>query len=170
VKKLSGFEKISWHVFSKHSIKAYRSGNVFVQPISNKGFIADMAKAKGVLCGAGFETPAEALFLHKKLMVIPMKGQYEQQCNAQALAQMGVPVIKNLKTKQFNHIRNWLDSSVKVEVNYPDLTRMIVRKLFEVNIQQILQNNQWDYGYQLTLKSPDYQQTGLWNFPSENIG
>ena len=90
-----------------------------------------------------------------------MKGQYEQQCNAAALELMGVPVIKNLKTKQFNHIRSWLDSSVKVEINYPDLTRMIVRKLFEVNVQTILQNNQWDFGYQLTLKSPEYPQAGV---------
>ena len=60
VKQLSGFEEISWHIFSKHSKKAYRSGNIFVQPITNSGFISDMAKSKGVLCGAGFETPAEA--------------------------------------------------------------------------------------------------------------
>jgi hypothetical protein len=33
-----------------------------------------------------FETPAEALFLGKKLLVIPMTGQYEQECNAAALA------------------------------------------------------------------------------------
>jgi len=46
-------------------------------------------------------------------------------------------------------------------VNYPDLTRMIIRKLFEANVQKILQNNQWDYGYQLTLKSPDYQRVDL---------
>ncbi len=158
VKKLSNFEEVSWHVFSKKSKQTYRSGNVFIQPITNERFISDMARSKGVLCGAGFETPAEALFLHKKLMVIPMKGQYEQKCNAAALEVMGVPVIKNLKTKQFKLIQNWLDSSVKVEVNYPDLTRMIVRKLFEANVQKILQNNQWDSGYQLTLKSPDYPQ------------
>jgi len=47
------------------------------------------SKATGVFCGAGFETPAEAMFLKKKLMVIPMKGQYEQQCNAAALEEIG---------------------------------------------------------------------------------
>jgi len=41
------------------------------------------------------ETPAEALFFKKKLMVIPMKGQYEQLYNAECLKQLGVPIIKS---------------------------------------------------------------------------
>ena len=49
-----------------------------------------------IITGAGFETPAEALYLGKKLMVIPIRGQYEQFCNAAALAKMGVPVLKTL--------------------------------------------------------------------------
>ncbi len=156
VKKLSFFENASWHVFSKHSKKAYHAGNVFVQPITNDLFVSDMAKSRGVLCGAGFETPAEALFLNKKLMVIPMRGQYEQACNAAALELMGVPVLKNLRNKQFEKISAWLESDVRVKVNYPDLTRIIIRKLFEVNVQKILHDNQWDHGYQHTLKLQEY--------------
>ena len=158
VKKLSYFENVSWHVFSKHAQKAYQVGDVMVLPITNDEFVTDMAKSKGVLCGAGFETPAEALFLNKKLMVIPMKGQYEQQCNAAALKKMGVPVIKNLKKKQFDKIGYWLASQEKVMVNYPDITRLIIRKIFETNVRMVLQNNHWEYGYQSTLWSPDYQE------------
>lgn len=153
VKKLSNFKYTSWHVFSKHSKESYQVGNIVVKPITNNEFVEDMAKSKGVLCGAGFETPAEALFLKKKLMVIPMKGQYEQQCNAAALKLMGVPVITSLKKKHFDVISDWLDSVEKVDVNYPDITRIIVRKIFEMNVQLVLQNNHWDSGYQLTLKS-----------------
>src|SRR5690606_40225251 len=68
--------------------------------ITNDEFISSMAGASGILCGAGFETPAEALFLNKKLMVVPMKGQFEQQCNAAALKTMGVPVIRKLKDRK----------------------------------------------------------------------
>ena len=56
-----------------------------------------MASSTGVLCGAGFETPAEALYLGKKLMVIPMKSQLEQFYNAASLKQLGVPVLKKMK-------------------------------------------------------------------------
>lgn len=152
IKKLSKFGNIHWHVFSKHSKACFTVGNIFVQPITNDAFVADMAQSKGVLCGAGFETPAEALYLGKKLMVIPMKGQYEQQCNAAALELMGVPVIHNLKEKQFDKIEQWLTSNDKVEVFYPDQTRMIVRKLLENNVKHVLQTNMWAYNYQLTMK------------------
>jgi UDP:flavonoid glycosyltransferase YjiC (YdhE family) len=78
------------------------------------------------LCGAGFETPAEALYLHKKLMVIPMKGQYEQQCNAAALQQMGIPVVKSLKEKHSAKIKEWIRSKQAVKVNYADITKEII--------------------------------------------
>ncbi len=160
-KKLSYFDNANWHVFSKHAKLAYELDNIIVKPITNDEFVADMAKSKGVLCGAGFETPAEALFLNKKLMVIPMKGQFEQQCNAAALELMGVPVIKNLKKKQFETIGQWLDSDEKVKVNYPDITRIIIRKIFEINVQKVLQDSHWDYGYQRTLNAPHYKEVAL---------
>ena len=96
---LGKIQHVTWEVFSKHSLTAYTKKNVWVRPINNDAFIESMINCAGVLCGGGFETPAEALFLKKKLMVIPMKGQYEQQCNAAALETMGVPVIKSLKKK-----------------------------------------------------------------------
>ena len=116
IAKLSQFKNISWDVFSKHNRKQFRSMNVSVQPIHNEKFIKSMAQAEGVLCGAGFETPAEALFMKKKLLVIPMKNQYEQQLNAAALKQMGVPVIKNLNDKFDMVIRTWINSTRIVEV------------------------------------------------------
>jgi uncharacterized protein (TIGR00661 family) len=158
VKILSRFGDAQWHLFSKHAKHAYQEGNVTVNLITNDEFVVDMAGSKGVLCGAGFETPAEALFLNKKLMVIPMKGQYEQQCNAEALEQMGVPVIKNLNEDQFEKIGDWLLSTEKIEVNYPDITSTIVRRIFEIDIQRILQKNKWYSGYQLTLEQRDTQR------------
>jgi len=70
---------------------------------------------------------------------------------------MGVPVINNLKEKQFEKIGKWLESDEKVIVNYPDQTRMVIRKILETNVKMVLKNNNWDYGYQLTLKSPAFQ-------------
>lgn len=157
-KFFSHFKNTNWHIFSKRAKEIYQIDNMIIKPITNNAFVEDMAKSKGVLCGAGFETPAEALFLNKKLMVVPMKGQYEQQCNAAALVCMGVPVIKNLKKNQFEKIGHWLESDEKVKVNYPDQTRRIIRKLFEVNVQKVLQDNNWDRGYQLTLNPPEFQQ------------
>src|ERR1035437_6998516 len=137
VKKLSYFGNVSWHVFSKHSKTPSHFGNVMIKPITNDEFIADMAKSKGVFCGAGFETPAEALFLRKKLMVIPMKGQYEQQCNAAALKEMGVPVLKKLKMSKAEKIIDWVTNGEIIEVDYPNITERIIDEVLKKHASTI---------------------------------
>ena len=131
IKTLGKFKAINWQVFSKHNKKISTVNNVSLRPIGNKAFIESMASCTGILCGAGFETPAEALFLNKKLMVIPMKNQYEQHCNAAALMALGVPVIKNLKKKQVPKIESWLDNKEIVNVDFPDITEHIIDLLIE---------------------------------------
>lgn len=133
IARLSRFKSVKWQVFSKHNKLPVSIGNVDVQPVNNEKFIASMASCEGILCGAGFETPAEALFLNKKLMVIPMRAQYEQQLNAAALKEMGVPVIKSLKRKHFNKIDDWLCSDQRIEVNYPDNIADIVEHVLHEN-------------------------------------
>jgi len=131
VKRLSEFKDIKWDVFSKHNKKTFKQKNVYIQPIDNEKFIKSMAQSEGVLCGGGFETPAEALYMQKKLLVIPMKTQYEQQLNAAALKQMGVPVIKSLKPKHSDTIREWIDNGRIIKVDYPDTTQQILDMIFQ---------------------------------------
>ena len=124
-------KNIQWQVFSKHAKIAFKEKNVHIRPINNDAFIESFINCTGVLCGAGFETPAEALYLKKKLMVIPMKGQYEQQCNAAALKTMHVPVIKSLKKKQLDKIKAWTKDKQTITVNYPDTTQRIINMLIK---------------------------------------
>jgi uncharacterized protein (TIGR00661 family) len=102
---------------------------VLVRPVSGAAFLDSLARSAGVLCGAGFETPAEALYLGKKLLVVPMKNQYEQACNAAALAHMGVPVVKSLKDKCLATMDEWLVNGQPIPVDYPDNTGAILDKL-----------------------------------------
>ncbi len=118
---LNKFPSIRWHVFSKHSRSPCHIGKISVYPVNNEEFTASMTSATGILCGAGFETPAEALYLRKKLLVVPMRGQYEQHYNAAALKQMGVPVIRKLKKKSVRKIEEWLDGKKIVKVTYEDI-------------------------------------------------
>ncbi len=131
---LSEVKGVKWDIFSKHNKRALHTGNLRIRPITNEAFIDSMAGSKGILCGAGFEAPAEALFLRKKLMVIPMKGQYEQQCNMAALSQMGVPVLKSLKRKYLVALRDWIETDAYVEADYPDITDHIVDRLLQETI------------------------------------
>jgi len=131
IRFLEQFEGIRWQVFSKRAKKSYQHGHLSIFPVSGSAFTRSMASSTGVLCGAGFETPAEALFLGKKLMVLPMKGQYEQHCNAQALAALGVRVIYNLDGRSSWKVREWLASENRVSVCYPNQTEAIVKAVLE---------------------------------------
>jgi uncharacterized protein (TIGR00661 family) len=131
IKVLSEIKNINWEVFSKHSTKEYKEKNIHLRRINNDDFIASMITCTGILCGAGFETPAEALYLKKKLMVIPMKGQYEQQCNAAALKTMGVPVLKTLKKKYVEQIQEWVNSKQFIPVNYSNSTERIISMIIK---------------------------------------
>lgn len=133
---LREFPEVEWQVFSKHNKSPYIEDNIFILPVNNDAFISSMAGAAGILCGAGFETPAEALFMKKKLLVVPMKNQYEQQCNAAALDEMGVEVIKSFKLKHKEKIGNWIENGTTVEVDYPDCTNDIINKVLTDFVQQ----------------------------------
>ncbi|MFN8416845.1 MAG: glycosyltransferase family protein [Cytophagaceae bacterium] len=146
IKRFQLFDKVQWHVFSKHSKKSYQFKNVSVFPIRNEAFVQSMATSAGVICGAGFETPAEALYLGKKLLAIPMKGQYEQQCNATALSELGVTVIKNLKKNKLDIIDDWLTYGKAIDVDYPDITEKIIDQVLHkhAGLKSTELAKQWD--------------------------
>ena len=134
---LSKIDNAQWQVFSKHNKKEITIGNVHIQPINNEKFIESLLNCTGLFCGGGFEAPAEALFLKKKLMVIPMKGQYEQQCNAAALKDLGIPVIPTLHLKYLKQIQEWVNNQDQIEVDFPDNTDLIVNQILkEFNTKQ----------------------------------
>lgn len=120
---------VSWHVFSKHSRQAYRNRHVSVMPVNNDLFLQSLASCHGLVTAAGFESPAEALFLQKKLLVVPMRNQYEQLCNAAALKQMGVSVAEEVHEGFHRQLKDWLGSPNRIHVDYPDETGQIVMRL-----------------------------------------
>ncbi len=125
---LREFPQVTWEVFSQHWSVPSTQGHVRFLPASSDGFLKSMASSAGVLCGAGFETPAEALFLQKALFVVPMRGQYEQHCNAAALAQMGVPSVPEFGSDAVAALRQWLHDPRVVDVNYPDESREVLQQ------------------------------------------
>jgi uncharacterized protein (TIGR00661 family) len=131
IKRLEKLNTVKWQVFSKHNKKKITLDNITIVPINGDLFLKSMASAKGVLCNAGFGTASEALFLKKKLLVIPMKKQYEQYCNAEMLKEMGVPVIKKFNADTLPKIKKWLEDDTIVDVDYPDNTEEIVNLIVE---------------------------------------
>ncbi len=124
---------VPFEVFSKHATTEEQHGNIRVRPVSSADFLASLGASEGVLCGAGFETPAETLFLGKKLLVSPMRSQYEQRCNAAALRAMGVPVVKGLKDRHLAVIGDWLRDDRVIAVDYPDETGAVLDRVLREN-------------------------------------
>jgi uncharacterized protein (TIGR00661 family) len=98
--------------------------------VNNEKFNLSLAKSEGLLTGGGFEGPAEALFLGKKLLCVPMFHQYEQQCNALAAEKMGATVIWS--EKEFDQkLNHWLKNAEPIQVNFPDETEEVIKNLIE---------------------------------------
>ncbi|TXK52184.1 glycosyl transferase [Pontibacter qinzhouensis] len=133
VNRLTQLKRVEWQVFSKHNKQEFRLDNVWVRPVQQEAFLQSMASASGVLCAAGFGTPSEVLYLQKKLMVVPMKNQFEQVCNAAVLQHMGIPTIKSLKKKHLPALHQWLAEGQTVPVHYPDETEALVERIILEN-------------------------------------
>jgi uncharacterized protein (TIGR00661 family) len=129
LKYLSKVSDVKWQIFSKRQKTYFQSGNVEIFPVNNEAFNKSLASCEGLLTGGGFEGPAEALFLKKKVMMIPMKGQYEQQCNALAASKMGVPVVAEINENFVGYLNKWIHDDKKIVVDFPDETAQIVDNL-----------------------------------------
>lgn len=126
VNVLKQIPHVRWEVFSKHTKIAYADANVFVEPINNEKFNQSMASCEGVFTGGGFEGPAEALHLGKKLLVAPMRFQYEQQCNAYALKQFGLPVIWGSNHNWVPILKDFVANPQEHQFDFPDETAAII--------------------------------------------
>lgn len=127
------FEKEQFVVFSNVKEKITKR-NITVYPLDRAAFLKKLSSCTGVITAAGFSTVADALYLKKKLLVIPQKNQFEQKCNGFALKKMGVPVIKNLKKKFIPDMQHWMDSSAFVKVDYPDNSALIAQTIIQAGL------------------------------------
>ncbi len=125
-------KEVTWHLFSKHAKSPMQFENVWIRPVDNHAFIQSFAAAEGLLTGGGFESPAEALFMGKRLFVIPMLNQYEQHCNAEALLAFGAFRSLSITHDFHQMLRKWIDLSPPKPVYFADASESIVRKILGV--------------------------------------
>jgi uncharacterized protein (TIGR00661 family) len=127
------FRDVQFQVFTKETSHTTRKGNITFLPVSKAAFNQSMIHCTGIITGAGFETPAEALHLGKKLMCIPVRGQYEQICNAAALEKLGVSCLKKPDHDFSSILYSWLQNNETVSVNYSRSIPMVMDRLFSVH-------------------------------------
>lgn len=125
-KKLSGIPTL-FKVFT-HDTSTQDTKNCSFSRINEDNFLNELASCKGVLCGAGFELPAETIFLKKKLFVIPIKKQREQLYNSKALELLGVPVDYELNTERINE---WVSEKLIIKLKFEEKTEAIIKQIIE---------------------------------------
>lgn len=113
--------KATWHVFANDAKKEYCDGDITVHPLNAKRFTESLVSSRGVICGAGFETPSEVLYMGKRLLCIPIKGQYEQECNGAALEKMGVMTSRSFNADVVDKFMESKPITVKFKNNIQDI-------------------------------------------------
>ncbi|MFN0189639.1 MAG: glycosyltransferase family protein [Bacteroidia bacterium] len=108
---------VEFHWFLNDVEFKYTDGNITYFPVNQKFFNESLISCHGIITGGGFETPAEALYLGKKILSIPIQNHYEQECNAEALKRMGVPVMYEVGRDFDTTIENWLN----MDISYPKM-------------------------------------------------
>ncbi|NBX11027.1 MAG: glycosyl transferase [Chitinophagaceae bacterium] len=114
---LSKVPQQKFEIFTKEVKFSYRFRNLFFSPIDQEQFNKSLITCKGIICGAGFETPAEAIQMGKKILAVPIEGQYEQKCNAIALECLGVSTSKISKLTT-DRITDWLRNGKIIQKDY----------------------------------------------------
>lgn len=115
MQQLLKLKKTRFHLFSRTAENISQVDHVTIMPISQSLFDNSLINCHGIITGAGFETPSEALYLGKKLMVMPMKGQYEQLCNAAALKDFNVCVVTTMDDYFPTWFNKWMFESAPTE-------------------------------------------------------
>lgn len=123
------FPEVQVKIFSIRCKQFNKNRNVEIIPVNPIDFTKGFEACTGIITGGGFETPAEAIYLNKKILCVPMLNQYEQQCNAEALRQLGITVIPKVDENFPQVLMKWFENDFRYHELYPDITMTILEQV-----------------------------------------
>ena len=127
--ELDGFKDYNWKIYSPNIKIDSTKDNIELRKPNKDEFTNDLLNCSGIITASGFSTTSEALILNKKLWSIPIKGQYEQLCNAISLRKMGVLTEKFRK----KFIYDWIINYKEINYNWVDPTKEIIQKIIKIH-------------------------------------
>ena len=102
--------------------------NVILKPFSNQNFKEDLIRCNGLISNAGFQLPAEAIFLGKKILCKPLIGQPEQENNADTLKKLNHATICKEFTKR--DIEHWIQHGKAKKELYNDTMDLMIDMIY----------------------------------------
>ena len=118
--------KFHFEVFTKEVTSIVCKQNITYFPINNQQFSNSLIRCYGIITAGGFETPAEAMYMNKKVLSIPILNHYEQTCNAEALSKIGVMVLKKIDKNFEQYFKAWIAEKKPIKLNLTHSTAEIV--------------------------------------------
>lgn len=112
---------ICYHPDVEHT---FEHGNAVWHPPAKIAFQQALIGSKGVIANGGFELASECLQLGKKLLIKPLKGQYEQSSNRITLENMGL--AHSMDNLDVNTVKQWLSKPEPEAVSFPDSPDMLI--------------------------------------------
>lgn len=131
IEQLNRLKGERWKVFSKKAEVSYVNGNVEVYPVNRRVYSEALLTAQAVLIGAGFQGTSEALYLKKKMLVVPMVDQYEQLCNAAALDKLGVTIVDRIEEDFTDRLERFLADPNACSYSFEADSRLAAQRIID---------------------------------------
>lgn len=126
----SQLKRFTFHIFCRSSKTIRKENNILFLPVNKMLFSNSLIECAGIVTGGGFETPAEALHLGKRILSIPIRGQYEQQCNAAALKQLGAYMITQPDEHFYREFYTWINAPAPSRIDYSGSAPLLMDHIF----------------------------------------
>lgn len=104
--------------------------NLIFHQLNDILFLEKMSQCKGLITTAGFESVCEAMYLGKPVMMIPVKGQFEQACNAIDAKKAGAGIMSD--NFDFSKIETYLNSGNFIPVSSKEWVDSFDEKYFKI--------------------------------------
>ncbi len=124
------FPDTRFEIFCSQTRQPTTHGHITLLPVNKALFNKSFIHCSGIITGGGFETPAEALHMGKKIISVPIRSQYEQQCNAAALKQLGIQTLKILDGEFSHHFYTWMNDRKSLKMDYSKTVPQCLDYLF----------------------------------------
>jgi uncharacterized protein (TIGR00661 family) len=126
------FTDFHFEIFSRNRKMPKASRNIVFLPVDKNLFNRSLIQCSGIVTGGGFETPAEAIHLGKRLLCVPIRGQYEQNCNGAALEKLGITCLKKIDESFPLEFYNWLFCKKPIRIDYSKTIPETLDYLFSI--------------------------------------
>ena len=109
--------------------------NLTFHQLNDQKFIELMASCRGYLTTAGFESVCEAMFMGKPTLMVPVKGHYEQSCNASDASRAGAGISSEIfeLEKLLSYIPEYKNVQITFQKWCEKTEQLFIQNLTHVN-------------------------------------